>query len=350
MSTAGRRVAVAVLGLTLSVGLVGGGWWAGRTALEPPRDPLADEMPVTIPVHNGTVGRVLTLVATALWEPLREVRAAQAGVVTSVDAADGTVEEGDRLLTVDLLPVVLVSGSVPAFRDLGPGADGPDVAQMQAYLVRAGFDPGSKDGSYGDGTTRAVRHWQRARDLPVTGTVPLGAVVFTPQLPARVRLTVEVNDLVTPGQSLAEVLTDAPSFEIPVTDEQVALIPPATPVEVTGEGVSWSARTGDVVTAEDGGQRLRLVKAGGGAVCGDDCDQVPVDRTTSWGAAIELVPEITGPVVPAAAVRTAADGRQFVLTADGNEVDLDVRASADGLAVVEGVEVGTEVILPTAEP
>lgn len=337
-------MAVGTAGATVT--LVSAGWWAGRTALEPPRDPLVTEEPVTIPVREGTIGRALNLTATAAWQPIGEIRSARAGIVTSVAATDAILAEAAQLLSVDLQPVVLVQGAVPAFRDLRPEVEGPDVLQLEAFLARAGFDPGDQDGDYGTQTTQAVQAWQRASEMPVTGTVPLGTVVFTPNVPARVRLGVDVGDQVSPGDPLAEVLGPAPQFAVPVTNEQTALIPPATPVQITAEDVTWQAQTADILVAEDGSQRLQLKGQGGAPVCADDCARVSTDRTSTWSASILLVPEVTGPVVPAAAVQTAADGRRYVITADGTEVDVQVRASADGLAQVDGVDVGTEVLIP----
>jgi hypothetical protein len=48
---------------------------------------------------------------------------------------------------------------VPAYRDIGPGAVGGDVRQLQEGLVRLGFKPGRTDGVYDDRTGLAVAAW-----------------------------------------------------------------------------------------------------------------------------------------------------------------------------------------------
>jgi peptidoglycan hydrolase-like protein with peptidoglycan-binding domain len=55
-------------------------------------------------------------------------------------------------------------------RTLRPGTSGPDVRELQRALRQAGFKV-ALDGSYGSGTLRAVKRFQRASRLPSSGTV-----------------------------------------------------------------------------------------------------------------------------------------------------------------------------------
>ena len=43
------------------------------------------------------------------------------------------------------------------------------IQQAQAHLKLAGFDPGRTDGVFGAQTAQAVRHYQAARGMPVSG-------------------------------------------------------------------------------------------------------------------------------------------------------------------------------------
>lgn len=344
------RIGQAAVALVVAGGLVLAGWWAGRTALEPPGDPLATPAPVSVEVSTGTVGRSLPLSAIASWSTVGVVRAPVGGVVTSVDIDPGVpVEEGVRLATVNLVPTFAAIGTVPVFRDLGPGARGADVAQLQGFLLRTGHDPGTQDGIFASATTRAVRAWQAAVGSPVTGTVSLGSLVFVPALPARARPSVAVGDTVGPGEPLLEVVGAAPGFEIGLTEEQVSLIPPDAVVRLTGPEGEWRAQVG-AVERVDGEPVLQLDGGDGAAVCGDGCDAVPLIGASSWAASVVVVPEVTGSLVPVGAIRTDPDGSRFVVTEAGQRIPVEVLGSADGQAVVDGVDPGVRVALPGDPP
>lgn len=69
-------------------------------------------------------------------------------------------------------------------RNLEPGDRGSDVRQLQIRLKNQGFDPGSIDGVYGEGTKRMLIEYKRSVGLPISHTVDyqtrlsLGMVLF----------------------------------------------------------------------------------------------------------------------------------------------------------------------------
>ncbi|MFJ3793986.1 peptidoglycan-binding protein [Kitasatospora sp. NPDC090091] len=79
-------------------------------------------------------------------------------VVTAVRVRAGdTLTAGQVLLEVAGRPVFVLDGEIPVFRDLKPGSEGKDVAQMQTALSGMGFScGGDKSGSFGPGTRTAV--------------------------------------------------------------------------------------------------------------------------------------------------------------------------------------------------
>ena len=64
--------------------------------------------------------------------------------------------------------------------DLTVSTDPELVAELQRALARAGFDPGSPDGTFGQNTEQAVVAFQQANGLPVDGIVgPMTAHALT---------------------------------------------------------------------------------------------------------------------------------------------------------------------------
>jgi peptidoglycan hydrolase-like protein with peptidoglycan-binding domain len=107
-----------------------------------------------------------------------------ASVITWLPAVGATVRRGEPAYAVGGLPVRLFYGGRPAWRDMAPGiAPGRDVRQLQRNLAALGYGSGLglvADGQFDTATQVAVERWQQAKGLPVTGTVPLGQVVFLP--------------------------------------------------------------------------------------------------------------------------------------------------------------------------
>ncbi len=69
---------------------------------------------------------------------------------------------------------------------------------------------------------------------------------------------------------------------------------------------------------------------------------LPNDAQVTLRSDVVIVPKVEGTTVPAAAVRTPPDGTAYLVTQEG-EVEVGVRGSGQGVAVVDGVEPGTRV-------
>ncbi len=109
------------------------------------------------------------------------------GIVTAVPAAETTINFGDTLIEVDAKPIMLAEGDVPLYRSLNYQArkhlKGPDVEQLQQFLLDAGHDDSERlkaDGDFGLSTHRAVKAWQKDNGREQTGTVDRSQLVFNP--------------------------------------------------------------------------------------------------------------------------------------------------------------------------
>lgn len=344
-----------LLGSVVAAALVAAGWWAGRVAFVSPADPLADPVAVSYQVVEGSVGRSLMFAAVAEWVLTPIGTGVSAGVVTSVEVEPGILlEAGDVLFTVGLRPVVVAEGSVPAFRELRQRVDGLDVSQLQELLSRLGFYSGDIDGRFGPGLHTAVKSWQESLGVADDGVVRAGDVVFVPELPTRVVLgdEVVVGARLSGGEQIVWLVPNAPRFRIPLSTEQRSLVPLSADVAVTyPEGV-WAARIVAAVEPDAFDQLdLILEAAAGGAVCGDDCvEWVAFSGSTDFPAAVVVVAAAIGPIVPTAALGTAADGTPFVTLPNRSTRAVVILGSSDGLAVIDGVELGETILLPFERP
>jgi len=142
---------------------------------------------------------------------------------TALPATGTAVNRGQRLYEVDGTQVMLFYGARPAWRSLSEWVlPGPDVAQLDRNLIALGFGKYlTVSDYYTAATAYAVGRWQQAAGLPVTGTVPLGQVVFAP---GAIRVTAVAAVLGSPPQPGAQVLTatsTAPvvTAQLPVAQE-----------------------------------------------------------------------------------------------------------------------------------
>ncbi|TQM81557.1 putative peptidoglycan binding protein [Saccharothrix saharensis] len=92
-------------------------------------------------------------------------------VVTGVRVKRGDeLAAGQLLLEVSGRPLVALTGTKPAYRDLRPGYEGEDVKQLQSALAAAGHDPGELDGVFGSGTKAALTRFYDTLGYPVEQT------------------------------------------------------------------------------------------------------------------------------------------------------------------------------------
>lgn len=340
------RVATIVVGSAILVGVAGAAYWAGTNAVVPPELPAEDHALQTYTVEAGTVARSIRVPVTASWSTTRTLFAGTDGVVTSVAHGAGAyAESGDVIATVDLEPLVVATGAVPMFRTLRQGVEGPDVAQFQRLLRTQGFFRGSAGGRFGAATVAATKRWQRSVGAEDDGIVAPGSLLFVDRLPARLEVLAVVGQRIGAGSDLVRVLDDRPDFVATVGASQRAELTSGTPVTIGAPGGgTWPGVLGSFEQLEDGRYSVEIT----GGLCGGGCDLVPVGDETALIGTIELVPQTTGVVVPTSALVQQPSGDLAVTLTDGTVRSVRVVAEADGFAVVEGLEPGTIIALPSA--
>ncbi len=105
------------------------------------------------------------------------------GTITWLPNVGQLIRPGQTLYTLNGRPVVLLDGSLPAYRALkAKDSDGQDILQLNQDLVEMGFADGqiTIDDAWQTGTTDAVERWQASLGEKQTGKIALGRIVFLP--------------------------------------------------------------------------------------------------------------------------------------------------------------------------
>ena len=165
--------AVAVLAASL-------GWVAGRQIRSPGQIAADQEPPepslITVPVESRTLSQNVVVRGTIRLSdetPVPVNSTLGSSVISRLVKAEGdTIDEGDVLIEVAGRPVIALQGDLPAFRNLIPGLEGPDVEQLEEALVRLDLDPGTVDDTYTTETAAAVAELYRATGYPAPETDP----------------------------------------------------------------------------------------------------------------------------------------------------------------------------------
>lgn len=349
-----RRVGILAAWVGSVIVALGIGWWAALQATEPPQVSAPGSESISVEVTEGTISVEQSYGIDVSWAAAPIGVNGFAGTLTSLAIDDGgsAVNSGDTLYTVDLSPVVAMEGTVPAFRDLGVGSEGPDVRQLQAFLTESGYLSGEPDGEFGRATASAVNAWLKSLGLPQTATVPLGRVVFIATLPASVAPAADlrVGTLVTPGQETLLGAESEPEFSFRVLPEAVSRTEEGLGVRIDADGEEWLAEVDRLATStDDYDGTIAILRPAGEAtsICGADCAlAVPLGGTAVLPGVLVLVPPVSGSQVPTAAILTDASGSRYVVTDAGERIDIELLASNDGMSIVTGVEPGDRVLLP----
>ena len=139
-----------------------------------------------------------------------------AGMITWLPAAGARVSRGKPVYAMNGQPVLLFYGAGPAWRDLGPGVIGPDVRQLNRNLAALGYGTGLAGDQFDLATEQAVELWQQATGLPVTGTVPLGQIVFLPGPLLVSRQLAAAGGPVPNGTAIVTGTSATPDVQIPL--------------------------------------------------------------------------------------------------------------------------------------
>jgi hypothetical protein len=273
------------------------------------------------------------------------------GVYTDLPETGDEVGCGGVLYRVDEQPVLLLCGTVPAYRALHVGDAGQDVRQLNRNLHQRGRVFSAK-------TEQALEALQRRRGLQVSGALALGEAVFLPE-PVRVaKVTGEIGGAARPGAPALAVTSDTLHVQVNLDpsdqgqvkkgDRAQITLPGDTIVagNVDGFGRGAEAPSEQGSSAADATIPTYIGLDDPGKARGLDRAPVQVDVTTAGVPSALSVPvtALVGKSGGGFAVEVVRAGGRRELVA----VKLGLFDTADGRVQVEGdLRAGDRVVVPS---
>ncbi|MFE2163540.1 peptidoglycan-binding protein [Streptomyces sp. NPDC059447] len=261
--TAGRPALVAATVVAVGAGVVAA-TGIGLPDGDKPKAAHSTLPPATAKVTRQTLLDTQTETGKLSYGESTTLAGKPAGTVTSLPAPGSVVKRGQELYRVDNTPVVLMYGTLPAYRALTVGTEGTDVKQFEQNLWDLGYRGFTVDDEYTDATATAVKKWQKAIGLPEsarTGTVDLGRVAYAPDAVRVDAVKASLGDAVKPGDA---VLTHTGTLrratvELAVSDVRLAVKDAAVTVKlpdgktVNGKITDTRSKVGDSGNGSGGG-------------------------------------------------------------------------------------------------
>jgi peptidoglycan hydrolase-like protein with peptidoglycan-binding domain len=181
------------------------------------------------------------------------------GVYTYLPDNGDKVACGGVLYRVDDKPVVLLCGTVPAYRALNVGVKGRDARQLNRNLHQLGYDadahvridPGDND--FTVKTKKALKVLQHNKGLRVTGALDIGDAVFLSESVRIAKVTAALGGAARPGAPVLNAtshklhvqvnLDPSQQGEVKKGDRAQIALPGNAPVSGRVEGFGRVAQT-----------------------------------------------------------------------------------------------------------
>ena len=193
--------ALAITGAVVLVAAAGVSAFAVLSPQAPPQDAPASQS--TVAVIRGSMVSETNVPGTLQYSQKQPLTAGLAGVVTELPAPGAQIGAGGVLYRVNTYPAMLLSGTIPAWRDFTRGMDdGEDVRQLEQNLLAFGVFDAEPDARYTWYTAEAVERWQASLGVEQTGSIERSTIVFSGQAVRVDSIESRVGAEVAPGSVL----------------------------------------------------------------------------------------------------------------------------------------------------
>jgi len=211
----------------------------------------------TAPVQRGRLSAAVSQDGTLTYRarpdgsPFVAINHAR-GTYTGLPEAGDRVGCGGVLYRVDNRPVLLLCGTLPAFRALHLGMAGQDVRQLNRNLDVPG-------GAFTTQTAQALQALQRRTGADASGGLALGDAVFLPEAVRIAKVTGQLGGAAVPGAQALSATSDTLHVQVNLDPSDQGQVRLGDPAQITLPGTT--AVNGKV----DGFGRIAEAPAGQGA-------------------------------------------------------------------------------------
>jgi hypothetical protein len=221
------------------------------------QEPLAN----TAKVQMGKLADVVSLDGTLTYRarsdgsPYAVINRAR-GTYTELPDDGDKVDCGDVLYRVDDRPVLLLCGTVPAYRDLHVGDKGRDVRQLNRNLHELGYDAAADGDDFTWQTEQALTKLQHDKGFDVTGALAVDAAVFLPESVRIAKVTGALGGSARPGAQVAQATSGTLDVQVDLDASQQGAVKKGDRARITLPGnrsvTGRVARLGRVAQAPAG--------------------------------------------------------------------------------------------------
>ena len=216
---------------------------AGAGAFASKSGPFAAKAKPTTSTFNGATDTITkgdlqghtSVTGTLRYSDSRKFKSGFEGVLIQLPASGTVLTQGDVLYRTGNETAYLMRGNLPAWRSFEAGMeDGEDIRQLETALRDLGYFDYEPDDHFSWATTSAILKWQKDLDLPRTGTLPLGRIVFTPGDLRVGTVTARVGDRVAADTELFDVTstTQVVDANIKLSDQKLAVAGTAVTIKL----------------------------------------------------------------------------------------------------------------------